>query len=237
MSATQFIDCSGDSILRLSGAAHRWGREDREAYGESLAVEQPDRKTMGNTLLIQLREIAPKDHRPFIPPSFALKLDDNHPRANRFQPKGHNFWWLEVGGEMDTIGDSDSIRDELYGIAYGVWDFIKNHPDGVDASGNWSGSEPCPVNGKTFVTLEITPYGSRILIRWANLTTSLPTVAGRWMIIRRRLSIISASRQSTMKPLRPMGSLTAASTAVIFQICFLQVVIYRPLTWLCRPPG
>jgi hypothetical protein len=128
--ADQFIDCSGDSILRLSGANHRWGREGTDAYGETQGQQIPDRKTMGNSLLLQVREIDSEDHVPFIPPAFARKLDESHPRASCFKPTGHNFWWIEIGGEQDTIGDADEIRDELYSIAYGVWDFIKNHPDG-----------------------------------------------------------------------------------------------------------
>jgi hypothetical protein len=142
--AAQFIDCSGDSILRFSGARHRWGREGTEEYGEAQGQAIPDRKTMGNSLLLQLREIDPEDHTPFIPPAFARKLDDSHPRANRFQPTGHNFWWIEIGGEQDTLSDADTIRDELYATAFGVWDYIKNHPDGRGHSWEleWIGSLP-----------------------------------------------------------------------------------------------
>jgi len=130
--ATAFIDCSGDSILRFSGAPCRWGREAREASGEACGKEQADRLTMGNTILIQLRGIDPEDHRPFVPPSWALPVDETtfpH-RAKNMKPTGHNFWWLEIGGTEDTIEDADSLRDRLIALAYGVWNFIKNHPDG-----------------------------------------------------------------------------------------------------------
>ncbi|MGE9291718.1 MAG: FAD-dependent oxidoreductase [Puniceicoccales bacterium] len=142
--ARQFIDCSGDSVLRFSGAKFRWGREDRTAEGETYAREEADRKTMGNSLLIQLRRIDPEDHVPFFPPPFARKLDESHPRASNFMPGKDNFWWLEIGGEQDTIADADTTRDELYAIAYGVWDFIKNHPDGRGHSWEleWIGSLP-----------------------------------------------------------------------------------------------
>jgi len=52
---------------------------------------------------------------------------DNH---RPMKPEGHNFWWLEVGGAGDTIADAEANRDELLKIAYGVWAYIKNHPDG-----------------------------------------------------------------------------------------------------------
>ncbi len=129
--AALFADCSGDSILRLSGAETRWGREARHEFGESHAPEVADRKTMGNSLLLQLREIDPADHRPFIAPEWAHRFDDSHRRIRENgKPQGHNFWWIEIGGEQDTIAEADAIRDELYRIAFGVWAYIKNHPDG-----------------------------------------------------------------------------------------------------------
>ena len=36
------------------------------------------------------------------------------------------FWWLEWGGELDTVTDMRQIRTELTHIAYAVWDYIKN---------------------------------------------------------------------------------------------------------------
>ena len=39
------------------------------------------------------------------------------------------FWWLEYGGCMDTVEDSEKIRDELYKIVFGIWDHMKNHGD------------------------------------------------------------------------------------------------------------
>ena len=130
--AEAFLDCSGDSILRLSGAPCRWGREAKEATGERCGKEEADRHTMGNTVLIQLREIDPEDHKPFVPPSWALPVtEDTFPnRAQNMKPTGHNFWWLELGGLEDTLEDADSLRDRLIALAYGVWNHIKNHPDG-----------------------------------------------------------------------------------------------------------
>lgn len=143
--AALFADCSGDSILRLSGAPTMWGREARHEFDEPAAPAVADRKTMGNSLLIQLREIDAAQHEPFVPPAWAHRYDDSHRRIReRATPTGHNFWWLEIGGEMDTIADADAIRDELYRIAYGVWAYIKNHPDGRGRTWEleWIGSLP-----------------------------------------------------------------------------------------------
>jgi hypothetical protein len=128
--ARLFADCSGDSVLRYSGALCRWGREGADEFGESHAPAIGDRMTMGNSCLIQLRECDPAQHAPFVAPEWAHRYPLDHHRLAGAKPTGHNFWWLEVGGVGDTIGDADAIRDELLRIAYGSWAFIKNHPDG-----------------------------------------------------------------------------------------------------------
>jgi hypothetical protein len=130
VTASLFADCSGDSVLRACGAEFRWGREGRDEFGESLAVDLPNRHTMGNSNLIQLREIDPDDHHPFIPPAWAYSYTEQDLAGRIDHPEGENFWWLEIGGLGDTIKDSEEQRDELLKMAYGVWAFIKNHPDG-----------------------------------------------------------------------------------------------------------
>ena len=133
-----FIDCSGDSILaELSGAKYRMGREAREEFGEAAAPEKADRKTMGNSCLLQVRQTP--NPIPFTPPTWARKIPDESQLSTRphmpDQFRDNNFWWLELGGEQDTIADAESIRDELLALSFGVWDHIKNHGD-HDAD-NW----------------------------------------------------------------------------------------------------
>lgn len=134
--AKYFADCSGDSILRVSGAEFRRGREARHEFDESHAPETADERTMGNTILIQTREhshVTP----PFIRPNWAYQFreEDIVTSQRHLGPTGENFWWLEVGGMGDTITQAEEMRDELYRIAFGVWDLIKNHPDG--RAKNW----------------------------------------------------------------------------------------------------
>ena len=31
-----------------------------------------------------------------------------------------------MGGELDTVHDNEQIRDELWSVIYGIWDYIKN---------------------------------------------------------------------------------------------------------------
>ena len=134
--AKLFADCSGDSILApLSGAEYRWGRESRNEFGESIAPEQADKKTMGLSCLIQARE-TDKKHT-FIAPSWARKFtkEDLPYRLPDMNDPEENFWYMELGGEGDTIHDTEKLRDELISIAYGIWDFVKNSGE-YDAD-NW----------------------------------------------------------------------------------------------------
>ena len=132
-----FLDCSGDSILApLCGAAYRVGREGQNDLGESEAPAQADRKTMGNSCLIEARQT---DHPcPFTAPEWANVYPDDASMMDKnhdFIGTGVNFWWIELGGEQDTIADTQTLNMELLKIAFGVWDHIKNRGDhGAD---NW----------------------------------------------------------------------------------------------------
>lgn len=128
--ADYFVDSSGDSILRYCGAHFFRGRESAEVFDEPLAIpDTSDEYSMGSTILLQLREV--DEHIPFIPPDWAYRFTEHDlPGRVLKAHAGTNFWWLEIGGMQDTIADAEAIRDELLKIAYGVWDLIKNHPDG-----------------------------------------------------------------------------------------------------------
>ena len=134
--APLFADCSGDSILApLSGAEFRVGREAADEFGEDIEPPVADRKTMGMSCLIEARETdSPKR---FIPPRWARSFPTEEDLPNRGH--GHtglsNFWWIELGGEHDSIHDTEMLRDELLKIAFGVWDHIKNHGD--HGAENW----------------------------------------------------------------------------------------------------
>ena len=134
--AKLFSDCSGDSILApLTGAEFRVGREAASEFGEITSAETADLKTMGMSCLIQSAET----HRPvsFIPPTWSAKLTDKHfeNRWPNIHSDGQNFWYLELGGNRDSIGDTEELRDELIDLAVGTWDYIKNSGK-MDAE-NW----------------------------------------------------------------------------------------------------
>ena len=131
VNAEIFMDCSGDSILaELSGAAYRVGRESRAEFGEYAAPEIADRCTMGSSCLIEARKT---DHPcTFVAPEWAYTYPDDESmylKNHDIIGTGVNFWWIELGGEMDTVYDAQTINEELIKTAYGVWDHIKNHGD------------------------------------------------------------------------------------------------------------
>jgi len=139
--AAVFIDCTGDGRLGAeAGAEFRHGREGKDEYGENMAADQADGKTLGSTLLFQARK---HDHPvPFKAPSWARKFTEEdlkfRPHASAGVDRGleYGYWWVEWGGTLNTIKDNAKIRDELLAIMLGVWDHIKNGGDhGAD---NWA---------------------------------------------------------------------------------------------------
>ncbi len=149
-----FIDCSGDGRLGAeAGAEFRKGREGRDEFGESLAPPKPDNKTMGSSILFITR----KHDRPmpFKPPNWIRKF----PRCEDLPYRAHSsweygYWWVEWGGELDTIKDNERIRDELLAIALGVWDHIKNsglHPESENWALEWIGFLPGKRESRRFI--------------------------------------------------------------------------------------
>lgn len=147
--ATAFVDCTGDSALAAAvGAAWMEGREDRARFGESLAREEADHKRLGSTILFMAR----KHDRPmpFQAPEWARKFSEEdlrlRPHAVAEVDFGleYGFWWIEWGGQLDTIRENETIRDELLAIVMGIWDHVKNGGNhGADCWAlDWFGAIP-----------------------------------------------------------------------------------------------
>jgi len=137
--ATIFADCSGDSVLApITGAEYRVGREARDEFDEDIEPETADSHTMGMSLLIQAREMSRPSR--FIAPSWANKYTAEtlkHRIPDMTSPM-ENFWYLELGGMQDSIADTETVRDELLKVAYGMWDYVKNAPENVEKNKYWA---------------------------------------------------------------------------------------------------
>lgn len=139
--APLFVDATGDSRLAVeAGAEYRTGREARSEFGESLAPEKADGETLGSSILFTSRDYGRP--MPFTPPAWARKVTREHLRFRKITSWEYGYWWIEWGGQLDTIRDNERIRFELLSIALGVWDFIKNsgdHPSSETWALDWIG--------------------------------------------------------------------------------------------------
>ena len=165
-SAPLFVDTTGDGwIGYFAGAEWRMGEESRAEFNESLAPLQAGSRTMGNTLYKAVITSQPVPV-PFECPDWAYswksssdfeKLGSHVRRKDPVRPenfdvpsrgKGRNpgndedgglthTWWVEYGGIKNTIEDAEHIRDELFRINIGLWNYAKNHnPKTVEQNRN-----------------------------------------------------------------------------------------------------
>ena len=151
--ASWFADCTGDGRLgHEAGADCMIGREDREAFGESLAMERADGQTLGSSILFTAREYP--DPQPFVAPSWVRPFSKSDFIHRPFDGYDYGYWWSEWGGQLDTIRDNDRIRHELLRIALGIWNYIKNsgnHPDSANWALEWVGAIPGKRESRRFV--------------------------------------------------------------------------------------
>jgi hypothetical protein len=119
--APLFADCTGDgSIGFRAGAEFRYGRESRQETGESLAPEQPDRQTMGASLMWYTKEVSTPTDFPECP--WALQFNEEN-----YQKATSGDWDWETGFARDQIDDFEQIRDHGLRAVYGNWAYQKNH--------------------------------------------------------------------------------------------------------------
>ncbi|WP_370635124.1 FAD-dependent oxidoreductase [Pantoea sp. DY-15] len=155
VSATQFIDASGDGVLGyLAGAAHRVGAESVEEFGEKMAPGENFGHKLGHSIYFYTKRTAQPIR--FVAPSFALKEITAIPRYKRLSSElnGCDLWWLEWGGRLDTVHESETIKWELWKIVWGVWDYIKNSgefPDADNLTIEWVGLIPGKRESRRFL--------------------------------------------------------------------------------------
>ena len=154
--APLFMDCTGHGwIGTYAGAEYMVGQEARNQFNESMAPETARKMTQGNSLnnaefkthtqpeafncpawaypWTQSSDFEPlgshmrlKD--PVRPPNFDIPS-----RGKGRNPGNHGnggasgVWWVEYGGIASTIADAEQIRDELFRICLGLWNYAKNH--------------------------------------------------------------------------------------------------------------
>jgi len=150
-----YADCTGDGRLGFeAGADFRIGRETNAMHGETIAGEVDDVHTLGNSIMFTSKKHdAPV---PFVAPPWARKFTPEQLKVGRgIHSWEYGFWWIEWGGMLDTIKDNHTtIRHELYAIALGLWDHVKNSgrfPESANWSLDWIGAIPGKRESRRFI--------------------------------------------------------------------------------------
>ncbi|WP_217175601.1 FAD-dependent oxidoreductase [Coraliomargarita akajimensis] len=146
--APLFMDSSGDGVVGfLAGAAFRIGQESHDEFDEGYAPAKPNKELLGHSLYFMTKDTGRSTK--FVPPAQALSMDEVREirRYRGFDSKSQacNYWWMEYGGHLDTIHDSELIKQELWRVVYGVWNYIKNSgefPEAETMTLEWVGHIP-----------------------------------------------------------------------------------------------
>lgn len=146
LKAPLFCDASGDGIVAFqAGAAFRMGAEATEEFGEKFAPGQEYGYLLGHSIYFYSKDVGKPVK--YVPPSYALDDITQVPRFRSFNSKdyGCRLWWIEYGGRLDTVHDTEKIKWELWRVVYGVWNYIKNSgefPDAENLTLEWVGTIP-----------------------------------------------------------------------------------------------
>lgn len=146
LKAPLFCDASGDGILGfMSGAAFRMGAEAKEEFDEAFAPDASYGQLLGHSMYFYSKDVGSPVK--FVPPSWALDDITKIPRYRQFNTnmQGCNFWWLEYGGRLDTVHQTEDIKWELWKVIYGVWNYFKNSgkfPEAETMNLEWVGTIP-----------------------------------------------------------------------------------------------
>ncbi|KIL94313.1 hypothetical protein FAVG1_02876 [Fusarium avenaceum] len=154
--AQQFIDCTGDGTLSfLAGAPFRIGAEQRDEFGELFAPSSEYGHLLGHSIYFYTKDTGKPVK--YVAPAYALKdVESEIPRFKSFSTKemGCNLWWIEYGGRLDTIHDTEQIKWELWKVVYGVWDYFKNSgrfPEAENLTLEWVGTIPGKRESRRFI--------------------------------------------------------------------------------------
>lgn len=146
LSAPLFVDASGDGIVAFqAGAAFRMGAESTDEFGEKFAPSQEYGYLLGHSIYFYSKDVGKPVK--YVPPSYALQDISQIPRFRSFNSKeyGCRLWWIEYGGRLDTVHDTEAIKWQLWKVVYGVWNYIKNSgefPDAENLTLEWVGHIP-----------------------------------------------------------------------------------------------
>lgn len=147
LKAPLFCDASGDGIVAFqAGAPFRMGAESPEEFDEGFAPDVEDYgELLGHSMYFYTKDVG--EPVEFVAPSYALKNVEDLPRIRNYQIQDHGcaLWWVEYGGRLDTVHQSEDIKWELWKFIYGLWDYVKNsgeYPEAETLTLEWVATIP-----------------------------------------------------------------------------------------------
>lgn len=146
LQAPFFCDASGDGIVAFqAGAAFRMGAESKEEFDEGFAPDEEYGELLGHSIYFYSKDMG----RPisYTAPAYALKdvSDIIKYRSFDIDDFGCKLWWIEYGGRLDTVHQTEDIKWELWKVIYGIWDHVKNsgkYPEAENLTLEWVGTIP-----------------------------------------------------------------------------------------------
>jgi len=140
LAAPLFVDCTGDGWIGFwAGADYRQGRESFREFNESLAPNEADKRTHGNSVVFQTAMATEPVTFPEVP--WATEVSKDYAQmANIPQRKWdpHHFW--EYGQGLDTLQEAERIRDHLFRAIYGTFATVKaKYPEAANLRLVWVG--------------------------------------------------------------------------------------------------
>lgn len=144
--ARLFCDASGDGMVAFqAGAAFRMGAESTDEFGEKFAPSEEYGYLLGHSIYFYTKDVGKPVK--FVPPKYAIDDITQIPRYRSFNTAtdGCRLWWIEYGGRLDTVHETEAIKWQLWKVVYGVWNYIKNSgefPDAENLTLEWVGQIP-----------------------------------------------------------------------------------------------
>ena len=156
LQAPLFCDSSGDGIVAFqAGASFRMGAESPDEFDEGFAPDIEDYgELLGHSIYFYTKDTGHPVK--FVAPSYALQDAGDLPRLKNYRLQDHGcwLWWVEYGGRMDTIHQSEEIKWELWKVIYGIWHHVKNSgefPESENLTLEWVGTVPGKRESRRFV--------------------------------------------------------------------------------------
>lgn len=147
-SGSQFVDATGDGWLGYyAGAAYRIGREAKFQHNEEFAPEAADCNTMSGCATKTVTELfdticsyfAEETDGPvdYIAPDWAFKLPQGDDLGRTPKNLDRGAWWLELPNDYDDVFESEYVRDSMFKMTAGYFDWLKNSWLEKEKARNW----------------------------------------------------------------------------------------------------